>query len=213
MSPRTSIQFEKIRDEKITLIMEVALEHFANNGYHATTISHIAKHAGISKGLLYNYFESKEALLKAIMHKSVNEVYRYLDLDRDGCLSETEFEFFVRKIDVLLKEKKYFWQLLMQLLMQNDVREQFFKALHEPDSLIHPGHEPGDNYYPTEILKMFKEYFIAKKEKTGNSFDPDSNFEMFFITLLGYAIKTIHAENGDKESDNKVINRIIELFK
>ena len=58
--------------------MDVALEHFANEGYHATTINHIAKHAGISKGLMYNYFESKEALLKAIIHKSVTEVLTIL---------------------------------------------------------------------------------------------------------------------------------------
>jgi len=36
---------------------------------------------------------------------------------------------------------------------------------------------------------------------------------MFFITLLGYAIKTIYSENDDKESDNKALNSIIELFK
>jgi AcrR family transcriptional regulator len=213
MSPRTSGQFEKMREDKISLIMEVALEHFANNGYHATTISHLAKHAGISKGLLYNYFESKEALLKAIMHKSVNEVYKYLDIDKDGCLSEKEFEFFITRIDALLKGKRYFWRLLMQLLMQNEVREQFIKVLQEPDSLIHPGHEPGDNYYPLQILKMLNDYFITKKEKSGNVYDPGSDFEMFYITLLGYAIKTINSETDNKSSDNKVINKIIELYK
>ena len=213
MSPRTSSQFEKMREDKMTLIMDVALDHFANNGYHATTISHIAKHAGISKGLMYNYFESKEALLKAIIHKSVNEVYRYLDIDRDGYLSEKEFEFFIRKINVLLKEKRYFWRLLMQLLTQIDVREQFLKAFPESDTLIHPGHEPGDNYYPSRILRMFTDYFLVKKEKMGKFFDPDTDFEMFFITLLGYAIKTIYSESDVIESDAKAINRIIKLYK
>ena len=47
----------------------------------------------------------------------------------------------------------------------------------------------------------------------GKLFDPDSDFEMFFITLLGYAIKTIYSENEDKESNEKAINKIIELFK
>ena len=197
----------------MSLIMDVALDHFANNGYHATTINHLAKHAGISKGLMYNYFESKEALLKAIIHKSVNEVYQYLDIDRDGNLSEKEFEFFIRRIDVLLKGKRYFWRLLMQLLMQNDVREQFLKAFPESDSLIHPGHEPGDNYYPSRILEMFTDYFHAKKETTGKISDPGCDFEMFFITLLGYSIKTIYSEGDVVESDSKAINRIIELYK
>jgi AcrR family transcriptional regulator len=208
--PRTSKQYEEIREEKMTLIMDVALLHFANIGYHETTISHIAKHAGISKGLMYNYFDSKEALLKAIIHKSVNEVYKYLDIDRDGYLSGEEFEFFIRKINVLLKEKRHFWRLLMQLLMQNDAREQFLKAFQETDSLIHPGHEPGDNYYPRQMMKMITDYFLRKKERIGNQYDNEGEVNMFFITLMGFAVKNIYSDAYD---DEKAINRIIELFK
>jgi AcrR family transcriptional regulator len=210
MSPRTPQQFKEMREEKMTLIMDVALEHFANEGYYRTTINHIARHAGMSKGLMYNYFESKEALLKAIIHKSVNEIYKYLDIDRDGYLSEKEFEFFIRKISVLLKEKRYFWRLLMQLLIQNDVREQFLKAYPESDSLIHPGHEPGDNYYPLQMTKMFTDYFLRKKERIGEQFDPDSEVNMFFITLIGFAVKRIYS---DADNSEKAINKIIELFK
>jgi AcrR family transcriptional regulator len=210
MSPRTPQQFKEMREEKMTLIMDVALEHFANEGYYRTTINHIARHAGMSKGLMYNYFESKEALLKAIIHKSVNEVYKYLDIDRDGYLSEDEFEFFVRKINVLLKEKRYFWRLLMQLLMQNDVREQFLNAFPESDSLIHPGHEPGDNYYPPQMMKMITDYFLRKKERIGKKFDPDNEINMFFITMMGFGVKSIYSDADDNE---KAINGIIELFK
>jgi AcrR family transcriptional regulator len=210
MSPRTPQQYKEIREEKMTHIMEVALEHFANEGYYRTTINHIARHAGISKGLMYNYFEGKEALLKAIIHKSVNEVYKYLDIDRDGYLSEEEFEFFVRKINVLLKEKKYFWRLLMQLIMQNDVRELFTTAFPESDSLIHPGHEPGDNYYPLQMMKMITDYFLRKKERTERKFDPDSEIKLFLITMMGFAVKSIYSDSDDNE---KSISRIIELYK
>ena len=210
MSPRTPQQYKEMREEKMTLLMDVALEHFANDGYYRTTINHIARHAGISKGLMYNYFESKEALLKAIIHKSVNEVYKYLDIDRDGYLSEEEFEFFVRKINVLLKRKKYFWRLLMQLIMQNDVREQFIKAYPESDSLIHPDHEPGDNYYPLQMMKMITDYFSRKKERIGNKFDPAGEMNMFLITMMGFAVKSIYSDTDDNE---KAISRIIELFK
>jgi len=213
MSPRTPKQFKEIREEKMTLIMEVALQHFANEGYFRTTINHIAKHAGISKGLMYNYFDSKEALLKAIIHRSVNEVYKYLDIDRDGYLSEGEFVFFIRKIDVMLKEKKYFWQLLFQLLMQIDIREQFLKSYPETDSLIHPGHLPGDNNYPLKIIQMFTDYFDRKKGRMGIQYDAESDFNMFYFTLTGYAIKTIYSDNEDDENSEKTINRIIEIFK
>lgn len=199
-----------MREEKMTLIMDVALEHFAGEGYHKTTITHLARHAGMSKGLMYNYFESKEALLKAIIHKSVNEVYRSLDIDRDGILSESEFELFIREINVLIKEKRHFWQLLAQLLIQNDVRNKFLEAFPASDSLIHPGHEPGDNDYPLRMMKMIKDYFFRKKERIGKEYDPDSEINIFFSTMIGFALKSLYSDNGDNE---KEINRIIELFK
>jgi AcrR family transcriptional regulator len=213
MSPRTSQQFQEMREEKMTLIMDVALEHFANEGYFRTTISHIARHAGISKGLMYNYFESKEALLRAIVHKSVNEVYHNLDIDRDGHLSGEEFELFIRKFDKMLKEKKYFWRLLFQLLAQNDVRDQFLKAFPETDSLIHPGHEPGDTNYPSQIMKMIREYFNRKKEIKGKQFDLETEINMFFITMEGFALTSIYSDSNDNATNEKAINRIIELFK
>lgn len=48
-------------------ITEAALELFANEGYHATSVSKIAKKAHVSKGLIYNYYNSKEDILHAII--------------------------------------------------------------------------------------------------------------------------------------------------
>ena len=213
MSPRTPQQFREMREEKMTLIMDVALEHFANEGYYKTTINHIARHARMSKGLMYNYFESKEALLKAIIHKSVNEVHKYLDIDKDGYISEKEFEFFIRKVYVLLKEKRHFSRLLMQLIAQNDAREQFIKAFPESDSLIHPGHEPGDYLYPTLMMKMITDYFLRKRKRMGDNYDPVLETNLFLITLIGFAVKNIYADDNNYDNNEKVINRIIELFK
>lgn len=66
MSPRSEEQYEAIREKSRQKIIDAALQLFANNGYHSTSMSAIAKGAGISKGLIYNYFESKEELLIAI---------------------------------------------------------------------------------------------------------------------------------------------------
>lgn len=213
MSPRTSKQYEEIREEKRALIMDTALEHFANEGYYATTINHIAKYAGISKGLMYNYFESKEALLKAIIHKSFAEVYNYFDIDRDGYLSEEEFEFFVRKVNVMLKDKRSFWRLLFQLLMQNDVREQFLKSYAETDSLERSGTFPDLNLTASQIMRILTDYFVRKKGTMGEGYDPEIEIKMFLITLKGFALTSIYADDREDENNEKAINRIIELFK
>lgn len=213
MSPRTSKQYEEIREEKIALIMDTALEHFANEGYFSATINHIARHAGISKGLMYNYFESKEALLKAIMSKSIAEVLNYFDIDRDGYLSEEEFEFFIRKINVMLKEKRSFWRLLFQLMMQNDVREQFLKSFAGTDSREQSGTLPGLDLPASRSMNMIADYFIRRKEMKGEGYDPEIELRMFLITIKGFAMTSIYADDVEDDNNEKAINRIIELYK
>ena len=213
MSPRTTRQFEEIREEKRNLIMDSALEHFAREGYHATTITDIAKHAGISKGLMYNYFESKEALLRAIIERSVKEVLNYFDTNRDGFLSEEEFEFFVRKIGILLRGKRVFWSLLFQILMQSEVREHFLSSFVGASSLESSGVNPAPDMPAAQIMKVITDYFVRKGERMGPSYDSAAETKLFMLTVKGYAITNIYAGEGEEEVDEKLINRIIEMFK
>ncbi|MBE9517361.1 MAG: helix-turn-helix transcriptional regulator, partial [Bacteroidetes bacterium] len=53
MSPRTPEQFEEMRVSRRDQIMEAALDLFASEGYSHCSISQLAAHAGISKGLMY----------------------------------------------------------------------------------------------------------------------------------------------------------------
>lgn len=52
-------------------ILEAALELFAEKGFAATKLTEVAKHAGVSKGTVYLYFESKEALFQALVKEMV----------------------------------------------------------------------------------------------------------------------------------------------
>ena len=73
MSPRTEKQFEEIRENRKLQIMQTALELFAREGYQGSSVARIAKDAGISKGLLYNYFTSKEDLLSSILKLGIEK--------------------------------------------------------------------------------------------------------------------------------------------
>lgn len=50
-------------------ILDSAAVVFAAKGFHPTTIRDIAKHAGIADGTIYNYFDSKPALLLAVFQR------------------------------------------------------------------------------------------------------------------------------------------------
>ncbi|NBC67187.1 MAG: TetR family transcriptional regulator [Bacteroidetes bacterium] len=71
MSPRTAEQNEEIRQQTQKQIVDAAFELFANEGYSKTSIAAVAKKAGVSKGLIYHYFNSKQAILEAIFDQLV----------------------------------------------------------------------------------------------------------------------------------------------
>jgi AcrR family transcriptional regulator len=48
-----------------------ALELFVERGYAATRLEDVARRAGVSKGTLYLYFDSKEALFKAVVREGL----------------------------------------------------------------------------------------------------------------------------------------------
>jgi TetR/AcrR family fatty acid metabolism transcriptional regulator len=54
------------QEERRRQILDAAVRAFAQKGYHASRVSDIAEQAGVAYGLVYHYFESKEAVLEAI---------------------------------------------------------------------------------------------------------------------------------------------------
>lgn len=52
-------------------ILEAALDLFAEKGFAATKLTEVAERAGVSKGTVYLYYESKEALFKALVKEMV----------------------------------------------------------------------------------------------------------------------------------------------
>ena len=53
-------------------IVDAAFEHFSKLGYADTRIDDVAEQAGVSKGLVYRYFDTKEALFKAVVRRVVS---------------------------------------------------------------------------------------------------------------------------------------------
>ncbi|MCG8701326.1 MAG: TetR/AcrR family transcriptional regulator [Bacteroidales bacterium] len=131
MSPRTKQQYEELREERIAQIVEAALELFANKGYEGTSISQIAKEANMSKGLMYNYFNSKEALLKYILDNVVDEMTDLFDPNHDGILELHEMKGFIIDFFKLLKEKRHFYHLYFQVALQPTVFKLIEKRIED----------------------------------------------------------------------------------
>ncbi|MGE5390252.1 MAG: TetR/AcrR family transcriptional regulator [Deltaproteobacteria bacterium] len=68
-------------------IIDAAVQVFSSKGYHNTRMEEIAIVAGIGKGTIYEYFESKLQLFQALMERSLQTYYDKLattDLEQLG---------------------------------------------------------------------------------------------------------------------------------
>jgi len=63
-------RYQRRKEDRPQEITAAALQAFAEKGYAATRVEEVAKRAGVSKGLMYLYFKTKEDLFKAVV-KSV----------------------------------------------------------------------------------------------------------------------------------------------
>ncbi len=61
-------------EETKNRIVEVAKQHFSEDGFDATSVDGIAKDAGVNKALIYYYFKSKEAILDHIIQKLFDDM-------------------------------------------------------------------------------------------------------------------------------------------
>jgi AcrR family transcriptional regulator len=64
-------RFRRRKEDRPQEITEAAMAAFAEKGYAATKVEDVAKRAGVSKGLLYLYFKTKEDLFKAVIRSFV----------------------------------------------------------------------------------------------------------------------------------------------
>lgn len=85
MTPRPDVSAERTAQ-----IVEAAIAVFSRLGFHKARMDDIAREAGVSKGTLYWYFESKdaikEALLQHLFEQEVQEVTTVLAAE--GSVSE-----------------------------------------------------------------------------------------------------------------------------
>lgn len=65
--------------DRRTQILEAAMVCFAKRGFHQASMHDISAEAGISVGLIYRYFENKEAVISAMADRHKKEIAEMLE--------------------------------------------------------------------------------------------------------------------------------------
>ncbi len=76
-------QLDSLPDRR-SQILEAALVCFAKHGFHQASMHDISAEAGISVGLIYRYFENKEAVISAMADRHKKEISEMLERARNA---------------------------------------------------------------------------------------------------------------------------------
>ena len=190
MCPRTSEQFEEIRENKRRQIINAAVDCFATIGYHACSISDLARHAGISKGLMYNYFSSKEDLLKTIFREIMAEMIKLIDPDNSGEMDSKVLREYFERLLVHLKSNLIFWKMHLAIFSQPSVQQilsvEILAASKQP-------------------LDMVEKYFIRQGYK-------NPALEVAFLSTLMSGITWEYIADPENYPLDQIKERIISLY-
>jgi len=107
--------FYNLNEEKKARVIDATLEEFALSGYEKTSLDTIISRAGISKGGLYEYIESKEDLFQYALTFSYDSLYAYIQqridseavqlpldpLERTRFISSVAVDFYIAHPDII----------------------------------------------------------------------------------------------------------------
>ncbi|MBS1794937.1 MAG: TetR/AcrR family transcriptional regulator [Acidobacteria bacterium] len=93
-------RWQRRKEARPDEIRKAALDCFAESGFAATRLDEIARRAGVTKGTLYLYFQSKEEIFKSVVREEVvRNIARVEAIAADGEHSSAE----------ILREMFSFW--------------------------------------------------------------------------------------------------------
>jgi AcrR family transcriptional regulator len=118
--------------EKQENILKAALQLFAKDGYNAVSTSKVALSAGVSEGLVFRHFKSKEGLLIAVMEygkKGIINLFIHIS-------KKTEPKSILRGIIQIPfgigQEEYHFWRLFYMVKWQNEkFKDNLFDAIYK----------------------------------------------------------------------------------
>lgn len=115
---------KKLTEEQRNMILTCAIEEFGEQGYGRAKITSIARSAGLSAGVIYKYYEDKEALFNACLEHCMDyleDVYTRLGSTTIGL--EDGLERLVELAVIASREHPEYFRLYHQITLTQNSEE------------------------------------------------------------------------------------------
>lgn len=168
-------------------VLQAAAVCFARSGFHGASMSEISKEAGMSAGHIYNYFESKEAIIMAFVDLESEHVGAQLrELGSKDDPLQAMIDDAPRHIDENLDPQ--FFQLPMEMFAEAARNPKIAAALRATD---------------VAAMAEFRPIIKRERERRGLPVDDellDGRINTMVALFHGLPIRALHRPNIDRNS-------------
>ncbi len=173
-------------DEKQNSIKKAVIQLILKEGFHGTSISKIAKAAGVSPATVYIYYENKEEMLKDIYQEYAEEGFDFLLQQLSPNMTGKQL------IDVLIRE--YY-----KYILENEEIFHFVDQFSTCPSLQGGCHALQGPAVLNDILTHYKVQGVL------NDYHNDNLWSIIFYPVKAIANRTC----GSKDDENERLNEMI----
>ena len=171
---------QKRAKEKKAKIIDAGWELISKNGYYNTNTAEIAKEAGVSTGIVYQYFQDKHDILMAALDKHMEDVFfPMLSVKTDTKVDLREFDklmrrFFAKQINNHSLAKNAHEEIMSIVYNDKKAAEKFYQKEIEVsnkirDLLMYNGVE--DNFLREKIYIMMGIVGVVSQEINYRHYD------------------------------------------
>lgn len=163
-------------------ILDISFSLFLEKGYDNTSISDILSKLDIARGTLYYHFESKEAIMDAIIERSAKKI-----------VEEAESIILQKELSVYEKIYALFSGTSMKRLSGGDLMIDY---LNQPQNALF--HEKSNRSFIQKIAPILAD--IIKEGVEEGIFDNDFPYEsaeIILVMIMGFM--DVHSENMDEK--------------
>ena len=119
--------FERADPDKKKRVLEAGMDQFSTYGFKQANINVIAKEAGISIGLMYKYFETKEDLFMTVLDAAIDSLEATLSDAINGQYHMTErAELLIRTIQKTAREDSRLHKLYNEITNLSEEHQSLF---------------------------------------------------------------------------------------
>jgi AcrR family transcriptional regulator len=170
--------------EKQERILAAALELFAEDGYNAVSTSKVARRAGVSEGLVFRHFKSKEGLLNAVMEMGKKKIIALFEKVSDKDEPKSVLRRIIKIPFNIGQDEYHFWRLFYMVKWQNiEYNNELFESIDEM------------------LVKAFKEL---------NYENPEIEAEAVMLLIDGIATNLLLRK---QENTQNILKSIFEKYK